>query len=239
MQQLQELRDALESDMREQELRKLVDKVHAHYEYYYTCNDSAAKQNILQMLSPSWRTSLEKAFMWIGGWRPTMFSQLAYALAGHHVEAELAELLEGTDSPSMASLTGSQLESIDTLQRGALKDEERLSEKLAVLQQSMADEPLISLVQAEVNGLIRHGFGDGDGDGEVLMHEVVNEKLKVLENIFLDVNFLRVNALVGMLNILTTFQSAQYLMAMGQLQAAFRKMGGYDTVGKNQSASTS
>lgn len=145
---LKDLQEAVESDMKEPELSDEVNKVTEHYETYYKAKESACHQDILQTVTPDWRSPLEKAFLWLGGWRPSLAFQLVYALAGQQIEAELAEFLDGVDTPTFASLTSSQLSQISEMQTATNKQEENLGNEMAVLQQSFADQPLLSLAQA-------------------------------------------------------------------------------------------
>eukprot|EP00250_Pteridium_aquilinum_P000381 c10415_g1_i1 orf=387-929(+) len=145
---LKELEEAIESDMREPELSQKVKKVVEHYDTYYKAKQRALHQDILQTVTPPWRSPLEKAFLWLGGWRPSLAFQLVYALAGQQTEAELAEFLEGVDTSTFASLTSVQLSKISELQTATNKQEENLGNDMAVLQQSFADQPLLSLAQA-------------------------------------------------------------------------------------------
>ncbi|KAK9950250.1 hypothetical protein M0R45_005751 [Rubus argutus] len=53
-------------------LGALVERVLKHYETYYEVKSRCAEQDVLAMLSPPWTSSLEDAFLWKGGWRPSM-----------------------------------------------------------------------------------------------------------------------------------------------------------------------
>lgn len=76
-------------------VRPLIDRVLRHYEQYYRAKSNWVKRDVLTMLSPSWRSSLEDAFLWIGGWRPSMAFHLLYSKSGLQLEARLAELIRG------------------------------------------------------------------------------------------------------------------------------------------------
>ncbi|KAJ7289057.1 hypothetical protein O6H91_Y305800 [Diphasiastrum complanatum] len=151
-----------------------------------------------------------------------MVFQLAYAEAGQMIEAELADFLEGIDIPSMAGLSAKQLELINNLQKQTLKEEEELSHRMAMLQQGMADQPLLSLAEQVVTVLQPSNEGE---DTTSIFEDAVDEKLKLLEDLLIDADNLRKESLMKMLKILTTIQSAQYLAAAGQLQVALRKVG--------------
>lgn len=212
-----ELQAELKNEKREDELRRVVEIVKKHYYEYYAAKCGAAKQDVLAMMQPSWRSSLENAFLWIGGWRPTLVFQLAYAQAGLQVEAELAEFLSGLDTPTMTSLSSKQLAQISDLQVETHKSEDDLSHEEALIQQSLADKPLLTLAQAD-----HEGETSDNGD---TMSEAMEEKIKALEELMRAADELRLETLQDLLNILNTVQVAQYLVAAGQLFVALRRMG--------------
>ncbi|MCO5609016.1 hypothetical protein L7F22_063236 [Adiantum nelumboides] len=250
---LKELEEAVGSDMKEIDLFQQVKKLSEHYETYYKAKEMASHQDILQTVTPDWRSPLEKAFLWLGGWRPSLAFQLVYALAGQQIEAELAEFLNGVDTPTFASLTSSQLSQISELQTATNKQEENLSNEMAVLQQSFSDQPLLSLAQAHClvqaeegkNGSqtsssdeddAAHGGDDhiggggdnggSDGDNDDGLGNAVQEKLVSLQEIATQADALRLTTLKKVLDVLDTYQKAQYLIAAGKLQVALRDIGG-------------
>lgn len=266
---LSHLQEALDSDMKQPELLQEVKKIVGHHEEYYKAKQRASHQNILQTVTPSWRSPLEKAFLWLGGWRPSLAFQLVYALAGQQIEAELAELLDGVDTPTFASLSSMQLCQVSELQTATNKEEESLSNEMAVLQQSFADQPLLSLAQAhhiaqahhtvqaqrghkgipfhdedeEMHGGETSGNGGGDSgsgsgggngdhderassdDNDHNVDSALHNKLKSLEEIAVQADVLRMSTLKKVLEILDTFQKAQYLAAAGKLQMGLRDIG--------------
>eukprot|EP00246_Nothoceros_aenigmaticus_P009052 TRINITY_DN24344_c0_g1_i1.p1 TRINITY_DN24344_c0_g1~~TRINITY_DN24344_c0_g1_i1.p1 ORF type:complete len:263 (+),score=61.64 TRINITY_DN24344_c0_g1_i1:226-1014(+) len=214
---LQQLQVALESNMLEEEMKALVARVLKHYEDYYEVKGKAVKGNVLQLIHPSWRTPLEAAFLWIGGWRPTSVFQLAYAQSGYHLEQELAEMLRGVDTPTMASLSSKQLSQINNLQMKTQADEDELSERMAVVQQGLADQPLLGVALA-----------GKDGDSDMLhngMKGAFEDKFKALEELLTDADGLRLSTLREMLKILNTLQGAQYLTAAALMQVTIRNFG--------------
>ncbi|BBN00359.1 hypothetical protein MPTK1_1g28510 [Marchantia polymorpha subsp. ruderalis] len=216
-----ELRSALDADLGEMQLRELVRKVETHYEEYYAAKDDAVRQNVLTVMQPAWKSPLENVFMWIGGWRPTMVFQLAYAQAGQQMEAELAEFLQDLDTPSMASLSAKQLQRISDLQVVTQKAEDELGHRQAILQQGLVDQPLLTLAAVELSG-------DASAEQHPAEHaltDAVDEKVKGLEDLCHDADRLRCDTLKKMLKILTPVQAAQYLVAAAQLQMAIRRIG--------------
>lgn len=222
---LLELETSLESDMKEPELAILVSRVLEHYREYYEAKKTAAKQNVLQVMAPSWRNPLENALLWLGGWRPTVVFQLAYAEAGHQLEAELEDLLENTDSATMASLSPEQLSTISDLQIKTVERENELSRRMAVLQQGLANEPLVSLARTEATAESSQQSADQQEEKPKTVRGFVNCKLRALEELLIDADNLRLETLDKMLKVLTVFQSAQYLVAAGHLRICIRRMG--------------
>ncbi|KAL3686161.1 hypothetical protein R1sor_004183 [Riccia sorocarpa] len=213
-----ELEEALTAGKAENELHQLVRKLEKHYEEYYVAKDGALKHDALRMMQPGWKCPLEAAFMWIGGWRPTTVFQLAYAQAGEQLEEQLTQLLQGLSTPSMASLSSSQLQRISNLQVTTQESEEELTHKEAVLQQGMADQPVLTLAVAAAEE------ESEDGENMNALKDAMGEKVEALENLIRDADSLRTETLKKMLRILTPIQAAQYLVAAGKLQIGIRKL---------------
>eukprot|EP00897_Mesotaenium_endlicherianum_P007235 jgi/Mesen1/653/ME000109S10872 len=216
----QELLDALQQKLPDADMQKLVDKAFKHYETYYTVKDKAAKEDVVEFMSAKWRTPLEKAFMWLGGWRPCMVFQLGYAQAGQSLEEELSDFLKGIDSPSLASLTASQLTKISDAQLATKKEEDELSGRLALLQQGLADQPLLKIIKPGVDR--SNGVPDAE---QKALEEAMQGKLQKLELLLVDADALRLKTLARMLSILSPTQQAQYLIAAAELFQALRKLG--------------
>ncbi|KAH7332031.1 hypothetical protein KP509_20G064500 [Ceratopteris richardii] len=242
---LKDLHKAVENNAEETELSRKVDGVLANYDIYYEAKQNACHQDILRTVSPEWKSPLEKAFLWLGGWRPSLAFQLVYALTGQMTEVELAEFFEGIESPGLSSLSASQLSEISELQTSTNKQEDFLGDEMAMLQQSFADQPLLSLAQAHHlvqaqeakndshmhdmhdDGSAQQNIGDAeqsrndtnepDSSNDAL-DSAMQEKLNHLQTIAAKADNLRLTTLKGVLNILNTFQKAQYLVAAGKLQ---------------------
>ncbi|MCO5577266.1 hypothetical protein L7F22_031093 [Adiantum nelumboides] len=231
---LKELEEALDSNMKETELLKEVKKSVEHYGRYYKAKESASHQDILQTIIPDWKSPLEKAFLWLGGWRPSLTFQLVYALAGQQIEAELAEILGGVDTPTFASLTSSMLSQISTLQIATNKEEEDLNKEMAVLQQSFVDQPLLSLAQAhhlvqveegktgsQTSSLQEGDAAHGGDDRSSGSNKIVSD----CDGDHMGADALRLSTLQKVLDVLDPFQKAQHLITAGKLQVALRCIG--------------
>ncbi|KAL0323331.1 UNVERIFIED_CONTAM: Transcription factor TGA5 [Sesamum angustifolium] len=107
----------------------LVDRVLSHYKEYYRVNSKCS--DILLILSAPWKTALEDAFNWVGGWRPSAAFHLLYSKSGLQLEAKLAELMKGEDMGDLSDLSSAQLSRMDKLQRITIQQEREVSEKVA------------------------------------------------------------------------------------------------------------
>nr|GEW72810.1 hypothetical protein [Tanacetum cinerariifolium] len=73
-------------------LRQLIHESVKHYEEYYKAKADGAKGDMMAMFRPPRLRSLEDAFSWIVGWRPTTTIHLLYSKHGHQLHARLDDL---------------------------------------------------------------------------------------------------------------------------------------------------
>ena len=66
-----ELRGALSSHVSDMELRILVDSIMNHYFELYRKKSAAAKADVFYVMFGMWKSTPERFFMWIGGFRPS------------------------------------------------------------------------------------------------------------------------------------------------------------------------
>ncbi|KAL5199543.1 hypothetical protein ABZP36_020746 [Zizania latifolia] len=66
---INELRVALSSQMRDDELLVLVDGVMMHYDQVFRLKSFATKSDVFHVLSGMWMSPAERFFMWLGGFR--------------------------------------------------------------------------------------------------------------------------------------------------------------------------
>ena len=65
------LKTALKSSMSEDDLSNLVTDTFNHYASLFTIKENAAKTDVCYLISGVWKTSTERLFLWIGGFRPS------------------------------------------------------------------------------------------------------------------------------------------------------------------------
>lgn len=66
-----ELRNILQSHVTEMELQLLVETVLNHYYNLFRMKADAAKADVFYLMSGMWRSSVERFFLWIGGFKPS------------------------------------------------------------------------------------------------------------------------------------------------------------------------
>nr|CAB3464863.1 unnamed protein product [Digitaria exilis] len=117
--QIDELRAALNAHAGDDDLRRIIDSIVAHYGEAFRLNGIAAKADAVHVLSAMWKTPVERCFLWFGEFRP---SELLKLLASH-----------------LEPLTEQQLASLCNLQQSSQQSEEDLSQGVKSLQQSVAE----------------------------------------------------------------------------------------------------
>ncbi|EYU45430.1 hypothetical protein ABFS82_09G050200 [Erythranthe guttata] len=204
--QLQELVSAASASASASEASVLIPLVVQHYEHYYKTKSMWAKKDILSMFRPSWRSSLEKAYMWVGGWRPTMTFHLLYSKCG----------LQFQDT---GNLSHSQMERVDKLHKTTLWKEKMITEKLAKLQETMADSSMVELTDHS-----RHG-GDQVVHHQGLVDAALAPKEKGLVGILQMADELRLNTLKDLILILSPIQGVYFLIAAAELHLRMHDWG--------------
>ncbi|XP_042454706.1 transcription factor TGA4-like isoform X6 [Zingiber officinale] len=114
-----ELRAALQANVSDLELHILVESGMRHYDNLFKIKASAAKSDIFYLMSGMWRTSTERFFLWIGGFRPS-------------------ELLKALYS-QLEPLSDQQMSAVCNLQQSSHQAEDALSQGLEKLQQTLSE----------------------------------------------------------------------------------------------------
>ncbi|XP_010519860.1 PREDICTED: transcription factor TGA1-like isoform X2 [Tarenaya hassleriana] len=117
--QICELRALLHGHASDIELRMLVDNVMKHYFELFRMKSAAAKADVFYVMSGMWKTSAERFFLWIGGFRPS----------------ELLKVL----LPHLDVLTEQQLLDVCNLRQSCQQAEDALSQGMEKLQQTLAE----------------------------------------------------------------------------------------------------
>jgi transcription factor TGA len=117
--QICELRTVLHGQVSDIELRSLVENAMKHYFQLFRMKSAAAKIDVFYVMSGMWKTSAERFFLWIGGFRPS----------------ELLKVL----LPHFDPLTDQQLLDVCNLRQSCQQAEDALSQGMEKLQHTLAE----------------------------------------------------------------------------------------------------
>ncbi|XP_027367971.1 transcription factor TGA1-like isoform X2 [Abrus precatorius] len=117
--QILELRSALSAHIGDLQLETLVHGIMNHYSKLFCMKSAAAKADVFYVMSGMWKTTAERFFLWIGGFRPS----------------ELLKVLVPLSEP----LTEQQRFDAYGLEKSCQQAEDALSQGMEKLQQMLAD----------------------------------------------------------------------------------------------------
>ncbi|KAL2941903.1 Protein DOG1-like 3 [Bienertia sinuspersici] len=200
-------------------LSEHVSRVMSHYGNYYRDKLEAIKENVLLVLSPDWLSKLEDAFLWIGGWRPTIAFHLLYSKAGLQFEESLPELLtSGVTAGDLGDLSSQQLVQVDELQRKTIREERKLTESLAPIKRQLLTRSW-SGFQKTITELTHSNESTQKSEFDSFQ-ERVNKALALkehgLQEILVLTDELRYKTLKSVVDILSPIQAVHFLIATTQ-----------------------
>ncbi|KAL7159926.1 hypothetical protein ABFS83_01G060700 [Erythranthe nasuta] len=202
-------------------VRDVVEQVVHHYEHYYKTKSMWAKQDILSMFSPTWTSSLEKAFIWVGGWRPTTAFHLLYSKCSLQLEAAFEDyhhLPSGLNTGDLGDLSHSQMVRVDELHKSTLRKEKMITEKLAKKQETIADSSMVGLTTELMVRMEEH-------DQQVTVDAALASKENGLVGILQMADDLRLKTLKELILILSPIQGAYFLIAAAELHLKIHQWG--------------
>ncbi|KAI3913446.1 hypothetical protein MKW98_003925 [Papaver atlanticum] len=168
---------------------------------------------------PTWCTSIENSCLWIGGCRPSLLILLVHSLSGSHLESQFTEDLQGVRRGDIGDLSADQLTLVGELQCRTIQEEERLSKRMASIQENIAD----------CRQLTRLANNSDGSDTESHIGQVEQYSLdshsKDLASILVDSDKLRMNTLRELIGIFTPLQAVEFLIAGKQLHLCMNHWG--------------
>ncbi|CAI9753044.1 unnamed protein product [Fraxinus pennsylvanica] len=172
--------------------------------------------------SPSWKSSLEDAFLWIGGWRPSITYHLLYSKSGLQLEARLAELIRGLSTGDLGDLYPNQLHQVNELQKDTIREEREITEKHAKLQETVADPSMVELSHV-VTELLREERASAVEDSQV--EATLTSKEDRLVEVMQTADDLRLKTLKQVVEVLTPAQSVHFFIAAAELHLRIHEWG--------------
>ncbi|KAL3655271.1 hypothetical protein CASFOL_001057 [Castilleja foliolosa] len=117
-QKMSNLRNVLQYPISDAELHLMVENVLDHYCKLFRLKRDAARSDAFYLVSGMWRSSVERFFIWIGGFRPS----------------ELISVV----MPQLEPLTEKQIVNVGNLKHSCIQAEDALSQGMEKLQQTLA-----------------------------------------------------------------------------------------------------
>ncbi|GMH16493.1 hypothetical protein Nepgr_018334 [Nepenthes gracilis] len=111
----------------DQQYKALIDEVVSHYRQYFQEKSNAAKQNPCLVFNPPWLTPIERAFLWISDFKPSLLFRLL--------------------NVSVSDLSPEQYERLAAVKDETTREERTLSDAIARVQETAAAPPLVDLVR--------------------------------------------------------------------------------------------
>ncbi|XP_039009582.1 transcription factor TGA4-like isoform X2 [Hibiscus syriacus] len=193
--QICDLRSALNAQISDIELHILVESGMSHYLELFRMKSSVAKADVFYVMSGTWKTSAERFFSWIGGFRPSELLK--------HNQRYFNLCYSNSDVlvPQIDPLTDHQILEVCNLKQSCQQAEDALSQGMEKLRETVS----ATLASGQM--------GQGTYLPQVAM---AMEKLEALVNFVNQADHLRKETLQQMSYILTTRQAARGLLALGE-----------------------
>ncbi|CAJ1806351.1 unnamed protein product [Sphenostylis stenocarpa] len=197
---LDELREARQQYQEGQrvDMRPLIDRVICHYGQYFEEKSRIAHHNILLVFSPPWFSSLEKSFLWVGGFKPGLAFQVV--------------------NTALEDMTEDQKNRLSVLNQETKMKERSLNDELAKLQESVADPPLVDMARSQ--GRVRYTWPFLRPQSSV-----PNSFKEKLENLVANADALRTDTALSILQILRPAQIVTFMVSAAELQVRVRSWG--------------
>ncbi|KAB2052028.1 hypothetical protein ES319_A12G091500v1 [Gossypium barbadense] len=144
--QLGELRTALNAQISDIELRIVVENGMSHYFELFRMKSTVAKADVFYVMSGTWKTSAERFFSWIGGFRPSELLKVLVAQLDPLTDQQIFEVCNLKQSCQQAE---------DALSQGMEKLQETVSATLAAGQLGQGTYfPLVAMAMEKLEALV-------------------------------------------------------------------------------------
>ncbi|KAL0452718.1 UNVERIFIED_CONTAM: protein ZW2 [Sesamum latifolium] len=189
-------RNGCGNEVDEVQCKRLINRVVRHYGQYFEANARIIADNVFLVLMPTWFSSFERAYLWMGGFRPG----LAYRLVINNV----------------LDLSEEQCWRMNTLMREIKEEEKEITDEFDKVQEVMTTPPMLEL--------LRHGGWMRNGTGHN-MELLVDQLKSALGALAECADFLRMKTGIMLMDILKSGQTIRFLAAAMQLQLRLRRWG--------------
>ena len=175
---------------------QLVENILSHYGEYYEEKAKLMRENIFLVFCPPWLTSLEKAFLWAAGFKPSV----------------VFRLLE----TSVFDIVSEQVEQLEELKSYTMWEEKEVAEALATVQERVGSPQLMGLAR-QVGKLV---------DGELSdFNEAMKDLKQAMTDVVERADRLRRFIALRVVGILNPKQRVKFLIAVAKYQLRVRGWG--------------
>ncbi|CAA2971057.1 transcription factor HBP-1b(c38)-like [Olea europaea subsp. europaea] len=180
-------------------IRELIDRVIAHYQEYLLENSRMANRCTFLVFSPTWLSPLEKALLWIAGFKP--------GSALHLVTSSVSDLSEN------------QRQRIERLKHETKMEEKLLADELSSIHESVAAPPLAEVAKEEGRRQLMEGEIRETPDSEL-------ETLRsAVQSLLIRADLLRARTVQVVVETLSPLQNVRFFAAVIQFQIRIRMLG--------------
>ncbi|OWM67113.1 protein DOG1-like 4 [Punica granatum] len=184
-----------------QDLEDLTDRVLSHYQQYYDEKSRIMQTDVSILFSPPWLTRLERAHLWVAGFKPGLVVELSLGSLG-------------------GELTQDQARRMEEVRITARMREKELDNEMAQLQESLACPPLLGAARKRGKPLPLNWKVN-----EEEAAAATGAMRARMEEAVVQADLLRMRIALGVMEILNPGQRVKFLTAVTQLLLRLRTCG--------------
>ncbi|KAK7247472.1 hypothetical protein RIF29_42355 [Crotalaria pallida] len=138
--QILELRSALSAHIGDMELGTLVDGIMNHYFKLFRMKSAVIKEDVFYVRSGMWKTTVERFFMWLGGFKPSEILKVLVPLIEPLTEKQwhdvnnLEKSCHQAEDALSQGMDKLQLILAETVEAGQLREENYISQMVAAME---------------------------------------------------------------------------------------------------------
>ncbi|KAF9587712.1 hypothetical protein IFM89_004689 [Coptis chinensis] len=136
-----------------------------------------------------------------------------FLIAGIDIESQLDEFLQGVRKGNLGELSAAQLGLVNDLQLNTIRDEDKMSSRMATMQEEMGHKTLVQMASE----LTQYCESNSD------LHQALDSHEVALVSILEGADKLRLNTMKELVHILTTTQTVEFLLAGKKLQLSIHE----------------
>ncbi|KAL1202427.1 Protein DELAY OF GERMINATION 1 [Cardamine amara subsp. amara] len=177
----------------EELLRAAVERVMELCREYHRAKCAVTEKDVIGVLAAPWSSALERSLHWVGGWRPTTLFHLVYTESSILFESRIVDILRGFRTGDLSDLSPSQFRTVSELQCETVKEENAITEELSEWQDDASE--LVMGTSSDLDQRIRR------------LAEIVHRA-----------DDLRLRTIIGVVELLSPLQKAEFLVAAVELR---------------------